>query len=518
MQQRLFRRRYLVALALFLNSIPLCSIAQSSSLRSQPAATSYSIGIQALNRGDYREALAEIQDAIQQDTDNLDYQYVLGIVYSRMQRFEEAQAIFGALLQQNEQLFRKVYFDLAFIYVQTGKEEMALETIEKARPVDPGRADYEKGIVYMRLKRFPQAVGSFQRAVASKPELATEAMTQEAIAQYHLKNFGEAKNLLEKVLGKKLPPNKAEEIRRMLDAVQSALKASRPWQLSAAVGFQYDDNVYQTPFQQANFQAARLRHPGEKDDGGFLASVTGRYRLLEKDAWQFGVGYNHYSMVYVDHSELDVVGMRPSVYAQWQGDAMRADMQYIYSHFWVDGKSWVNVHSFLPRFIMAHGDRWRTEILGGTEWHLYDDATPDDRLYFIGATEFFLMRGGKAHLRLGFLGGYEDLVPDARADYRIYEPTLGLQWPIWEDRWFVDISGRYIWRDYDFDPTISNTTSRLDQEKNLSFTIYGQITPSVQLAFLFQQIWSDSNIPDPPHTDFYNYTRAVYTWMVTYNF
>jgi Tfp pilus assembly protein PilF len=101
---------------------------------------SYNLSIQAMNRGDYREALDQMQTAITGDPGNLDYQYALGIIYSRLQRWEEAEGIFLALVQQDERTFRKAYFDLAYVYLQRGNAEKALEMVEKALPVDPGRA------------------------------------------------------------------------------------------------------------------------------------------------------------------------------------------------------------------------------------------------------------------------------------------------------------------------------------------------------------------------------------------
>jgi hypothetical protein len=95
---------------------------------------------------------------------------------------------------------------------------------------------------------------------------------------------------------------------------------------------------------------------------------------------------------------------------------------------------------------------------------------------------------------------------------------LGFQWPLWRDRLFADISGRYIFRDFNFDAAMSEDEKRLDQEKDLNILLWGQLTPRWQLSFLFQYIWNDSNLPNPDNQDLFTYKRAVYTCMLTFTY
>jgi tetratricopeptide (TPR) repeat protein len=500
---------------------PVSLPAQSQQPQSHPSpdhpSSLYNLAVQAFNREDYKEALSQIQQAISEAPESLEYQYVLGRCYLRMHRLEEAETIFLALLRGDEAVFRKAYFDEANILVQLGKEDEALRVIEKGRPSDPPRADYETGIIYMRQKKYTEAVGPLGRAALARPELASQAMTQQAIAEFHLKHFKESKSLLKRVLEMDLPPQKAQEIRNMLRTVDAAIEATKPWEVEGSAGFQYDDNVFQTPLQQANFQRIR-RIDDDKDDVGFISSLMGKYRVLEDGPWRMGVAYNHYSVVYVDHGDLDAVGARPSAFVQWDKTPYLGELQVAYSHYWVGGDSWLNAPAILPRFSMQHGDRWRTDIAGGTEWHLYQDETPNDTMYFLGATERYLLRDGKAHIRAGYLMSYDNLVPEERADYRSHAVMLGIQWPVWRDEWFIDVSGRYIRRDFDFDPLFSTEKDRVDDEKDVGLLLYGHLTPSLLMSFQFQHIWNDSNIPNPPDTEFFSYRRAVYTLMLTYNY
>ncbi len=500
---------------LALSAFLTCSVVQPASGAAPSAAMSYELGVQAFNRGDFREALKLLQDAVSEDPENLDHQYMLGIAYMRMQRHDEAESIYLALLQADESRFQKVWFDLAVINIQKGREEEALVMLGKAKSLDPGRAEYEAGAIHMRLRDYRRAAEAFNQAAALKPELASHAVTQQAIAEFHQKNLKEAKTLLKKVLSMKLPEERAEEVRKLLESIETASRATKPWRVSATLGVQYDDNVVQNPLDAVNL-APRPRRATDEEDVAFLASFSGRYSFLQKEPWEVGVGYNHYQLTYADHSDMNLIGAVPSIYAQWEKAPYAGSLEYMFGHFWVDGESRVDVHSLFPRFVMTHGNRWRTEAIGGMEWRLYDDETPDDRLYRAGVTEMYLLREGKAHFRVGFLTSYDDMVPEARGDYWTHEALVGLQWPLWRDRWFADLSGRYIWRNFEFDSNISPEEERDDEEQNLSVQVSGLLTSYLQMTFLFQHIWNDSNIVNEQNFDPFHYRRAVYTCMFTF--
>lgn len=519
MGSSLFRRRYSMyplMVCLLLIAVPPRILAQSAS-KSNSAPAAYEIAMQAIGKGDYREALKYLQDAVSQSAENLDYQYTLATVYLRMQRVDEAESILRALLEADPQRFQKAYFDLAGIYSQKGNWEEALAALRKARSLDPGRAEYETGLAYMSLKDYAKAVGAFEKAAMERPDLAPQAMTQQALAEFYLKRFKEAKVLLKKVLAMKITEENAEEVRKLLKAIEVASQAKKPWQVSATFGVQYDDNVYQNPLDAVNQNSL---HGGvrNEDDVVFLTALTGRYSFIQQEPWELGVRYTHYMLTYLEHSDLNLIGASPSIYAQWEQAPYAAGLEYMYSHFWADSESRVDVHSIFPRFVMTHGSHFRTEAIGGVDWRFYQDDTPDDRVYHLGLTEMYLMREGKAHLRAGYLMGYDDMVPDARADYFAHEAMVGFQWPVWQDKWFADLSGRLIWRDYDFDPEISLNNDRQDDEQNVSVQLMGQLTSYLQMTLLFQHIWNDSNIVDQQNLDPYHYRRAVYTCMFTFNY
>lgn len=516
MSNRLFSKGGLFALVLIFSgvSVPCVNAQEPPAVHESASSDVQNQALQLINKGDSQAALNLVQGAIEQNPANLEYQYLLGLVYARLERLDEAEAIFTTLLNTDERNFQKVYFELASILMRKGKSEQSLDALRKARSLDPGRADYEMGLVFMRMRDFNHAVEYLKRVAVNRPDLAVNSTIQEAIAQYHLKNYKESRALLKEVSLRPLSDEKKEEVRVLLQSMEAAIRAGKPWQLIATAGLQFDSNVNQTPVGPGPVT------PSGSEDMAGLISVSGRYNVIQSDPWKIGFGYNHYQLSYYQNTKLDLIGSRPSVYFQWEKAPYFATLEYVYSHYLVNNASRVDVQSLFPRFVMLHGDRFRTEVIGGLEWRFYQDTSPDDRVYHIGLTEFFLMRNGKAHLRAGYLLDYDDMVPAQRGDFTTNTGSVGFQWPVWQEKWYLDLSGSYVWRNFGFDPAMSATTKRRDEEQDLNVMLFGPIADNLQLSILFQRIWSDSNITNRldggPQSDPFNYKRAILTCMVTY--
>jgi len=486
------------------------------SIRAQEAgagSAAYRTAGQAIRIDKPQDALGPMQQAILEDPENLEYQYQLGGIYLRLGRLDEAEVIFRALIAQNEEAYRKAWFDVAHIRSRRGDDAGAVEALEKARPADPGRADYEIGLCRMKLNEYRKAIGSFRKAGAARPDLAPRTIAQEGICFAHLKEYKEARESLEAALKMDQPPETAAELRKLLAAVENAARVGKPWHVTGAVGFQYDSNVLQDSLDEA------ARASGE-GDGAFVANVTGSYDFYRDDSWRVGAAYNHYQVTYFTQSDSGVIGARPALYAQLNKAPFYPGLEYQYSHFWAGGDSKADVQTVVPNLTIVHDEHWRTYIRGEANWRFFRDVTPDDRVYNIGITEMYMMKGGKAHIRAGYLMTLDDLVDSERTGYVSHGGLVGFQYPVYRE-WFVDVSGLFMWRDYDFDPVISLTRTRRDTEQDLNVLLRGPITSNLQMNFLFQYIWNDSNIVKMVNNesfDPYNYRRAIFTCFLTFDY
>lgn len=504
-------RRYLLICSLILSVLPPCLSAQTSSVPHSPAP--FDLAQEAMGRSDFKEAQAQIERAIAEDPSNLDYRYVLGVIDIHLRRLGDAESIFVKLLEADEQRFQPAYFYLANVYAQQGKEQKVVESLAKAHSLDPGRADFETGLSYMRSGKHADALEYFKRAALTKPQLAGEATIQQGLAYFQLKKFKEAKGLFEEALKMKLRPEKAVEVKKLVDATERALYANKPWQVSASTGFQYNDNLFSTPLNAVNI-GPQGGATGETDVINFT-SMVGRYNFFQEDPWKAGATYAHSFATYVDHPELNLMGMRPSLYVQWEKSPYFANIEYAYNYFFVNGKADTQVHSLVPRFVMLHGARFRSEAAAGVDWRVSKQGLFDSNHYFASFTESYLMREGRAHVRAGYTLAYDDFV-EQEPNTLINEVMLGTQWPVWKDRWFIDVAGLYTLRNFDFDSALRR--ERKDDEQNVIVQVFGQLTPYMQLAVGYQHTWNDSNVTSEQSFDPFNFTRAVYTCMLTFNY
>jgi tetratricopeptide (TPR) repeat protein len=470
---------------------------------------------EAMQAGKLPEALDVMQYAVTENPQNLEYQYTLGDVYVRLGRYDEAELIFQTLLRQDGEQYRKAYFDLAYISMKRGKDAEALEQLQGARLVDAGRADYESGLVYGRLKNYGRAAELFRQARAEKPELAADAAMQEAIALFQMKRYEESRKALESMSAMKLPADRAEEAKKLLAAVDAAERAEKPWHLSALVGAQFDSNLFQNPVSNV---AGGVSPTTGQSDWGQLTSLTMRYDLFRCEPWRAGAALNYYNLLYFSHSDLSLVGARPSLYAFWDNKPYLLGVETMYSHYWVGGDNRADVYSIFPVFAYTYADKWRTEVRSNLEYRNYLDQTPDDRLLGVGVMEYYLMQKGLAHIRGGFRVEWDNMIPEGVASFLTSEATVGVQWPIGDTKWVFDIAGYYIHRQFDSDPAF-NSQKRRDNEEDLNIMLRGPLplVPNLQLVFLFQHIWNDSNIVTLG-TDPFNYKRAVFTCMLSYEY
>ena len=471
----------------------------------------------ALNRSDYPGALAFSQQAVAEDPSNLNYQYLLGIAYFKMSKLDEAEAIFLALTRADSVSFQKAFFDLSALYLQKNETENAMEMLQKAYSLDPGRSEMEMGDICLKQKQFDKAARHFKQAAIKKPELKADAEMLQALTLFQSNNASEAKQMLQNVLAMNLPPEKMTAARQLLDSINETQKADKPWYLSATIGVQQDNNVFQNPLENVgvNPYTGGVRNA---EDTSSIFSLTGKYRLLRKDSWSLWGVYNHYQTNYIHNTDLNLVGSRPSLQFVWDRSPLHAGLEYAYAHYWVNGKSTVGVHSILPRFLMDHPDNWQSSVFGAMEWKIYQNQTPYDTHYQLILCEKKMFPNIKSHIRAQYETDLDVIGADGRGNITTHEVLLGIQYPLWFDGWFMDISGRYNWKFFQHDLMISTTTDRTDEQKSLMFAVFGHLYGGLYLNLMVQPIWNTSNIINQYNYDPYAFNKALTACYLTYTF
>jgi tetratricopeptide (TPR) repeat protein len=503
------------------NSVSLQPLIILTSSSPEPAdedgSIAYANAQNAIKNNDYPNALAYIQQAVAVKPGNLDYQYLLGVSYFKLSKLDEAQAIFFALINEDSIAFQKAFFDLSSAYLQRNDEQNALKMLEQAYTLDPGRTELEMGNIYLKQKQFDKASKCFERAALKKPELKADAATLQAVALLQLNQRSEATRLLLHVLEMDLTPDKTVAVQQLINSINESEKSDKPWQLTATLGFQYDDNVFLDPLDNLGLKPITdgVRN---KEDGLSIFSLTGRYRFLKKDYWSFWGAYNHYQTNYINNTDLNIVGSRPSLQFQWDKLPFHAGLEYAYSHYWVDGESRVGVQSLLPRFFIEHPDNWRTNVSGVVEWKIYEDYSPNDRHYRLALMEIKMFPERKSHFRMQYAADFDEIGAEGSANVTGHEILAGIQYPLWIENWFMDVSGSYNWKFFQYDPQISVSGSRTDEQKSATFMVFGQLRSGLYLNLMAQPIWNDSNITNQLKYDPYEFKKALVSCYLTYTF
>ncbi|MHC1724879.1 MAG: tetratricopeptide repeat protein [Syntrophobacteraceae bacterium] len=509
--------KYRYLLCFMILSIAVIFLPLLSSAQGTPGAPADESAYEAMRTGRFQEAFPLMEQAVAGSPGNLELQYNLGVIYFNLGRLDEAEIIFQVLLRQDEGEFRKACFDLAAIALKKGKRVEAIDFLEKARPVDPGRSDLEIGLVYLDLKDYNKAIDSFRRARSQRADLTIPATIHEAAALSQLKKSDEAKKLLEPLLKLQLTPEDRQSVNNMLAGLKAAERMEKRWRLSGISGFMYDTNVLLNPLVPS-----LVGNPTDEADFAQINSITARYDLYRKDPWVFGASYNHFNMTYFEHADASIIASRPSLYGYWNSPPFFMGMEYIYGKYWAGDAPSADVHSLNPVLAMSMGEKWRTEVRAWNDWRDFHNGTPNDQIHGVGVLQYYLMKKGLAHVRAGVLQEFVDTSPKDAGSYQDTQFTAGIQWPVWKDKWFMELAGVYILRDYRFNPGISSTVRRSDDEQDLYVSLRGPLVDNIQIVFTFQRVWNDSNIEQPVGSnifgDPFNFKRAIFSCMLAFEY
>lgn len=138
------------------------------------ASMAFEAGLAALDRGDFGVAAAEFERGLEAQESAL-IAFYHG--YSLQRAGEQRRAI--ASYQQALAEFADsdiVLNNLGFAYVSVGRYDLALDTLRRARELNPRNVDVHLnlGLTYYALDRFGPAIEAFEEAIALNPDLESQ--------------------------------------------------------------------------------------------------------------------------------------------------------------------------------------------------------------------------------------------------------------------------------------------------------------------------------------------------------
>jgi Flp pilus assembly protein TadD, contains TPR repeats len=155
----------------------------------------------------YEEALRAVEKAIELDSDNAGYHYLLGAALHRLKRQEEALRAVEKSIELDPDS-AEYYYSLSITLHKLKRYEEALTAIEKAIELDPDNAKFmeTKGALEFRLEKYPEALSIINEVLKKDPTTAyayrCRAMIYAEMRKNHL--FDCDDNMIEEDFSKSL--------------------------------------------------------------------------------------------------------------------------------------------------------------------------------------------------------------------------------------------------------------------------------------------------------------------------
>lgn len=341
-------RTILAAVALLLAAGPAVASEQSKIL--------YSRGLVEIAAERDHEALALFDAAVAADSTDAMALYYRGVTRGRLGDDEGAVADLGAALEERPD-FDRAAFELGLALLRLGRAAEAKEPLLAARDDREvgSRATLYAGIALLRLGELDESDALLQEAGAFEDQQQAAMYYRGVVAYQQGRRYG-ARSLLQEVVAADPDAAMATEARAILEEIGTE---SRPYQLSAFTGFQYDSNVLLAPTGNAVQNDLRI---SEESDVRSVFGAAARWTPLRGDFGRMQVGYDFHQSLHFDLREFDV--QSHGVGGDISGNRGPWDWGTYawYDFHLLDGSRFLSRLAFLPWVGWRADEHWRTEV------------------------------------------------------------------------------------------------------------------------------------------------------------
>jgi len=490
----------------------------------------YMDGVDAMDDEDYNSAVRNLKAAIELDPSNLEYQYSLGVAYSRLKKNEEALAIFKSLVEREPVTYFKACFDMANIYSGENKYQSAIDILNAAEKVSPGNARIflEKGHVWKNLREYDRAIKDFQKAGELDTSLNQMALYMIGATKLEEEKFDSAVETFK--MAAEIDPLTplAENARLSIPMAEYAAWARKPWYLYTTFNWGYDDNVPRDPLGVITGRPTEL--PTNAGDQFQTFHLKGGYKFVNEKDLEMGVGYTLFSLGYREWTDSNVTSQSPHFYIQGLYDPVLVRFQYDFSYFYAGGnKQGVNpplyltfannsyarlrMHSFMPTISIFEPYDLRTDINLSYQIKDYvDGVTGDASRYSADITQTYKIPSTEFYPRIGYRYATEKSQDDM-STYQYHELFAGISSPIYWEIW-GDFSFNYMGSEY---PDFSPEKSRHDDTFTFTFALKRTFIQRLLVSFTYLYLKNNSDYNENGK-DFYTFDKNMYMLSASYAF
>lgn len=469
----------------------------------------------AFSKEKNKEALENIEKAIDLNPLALDYNYLLSLVLIRQKRFKEAIEILDRLILADEGRFGKAYFDLAGIYSKQKRFKEAVIVLKKAEKADRERALLEQGFAYLNSDNLKEAIKKFKE-LRNSPRFRQTASYNLAIAYHRKMDYKRALAYGEEAIEIASETQIRRNAELLIDTIKNDMKLRKHFGLMLSFTSQYDDNVILQPLEQVGLQKIGIP-PSKQGDYLNLFTLKGKYQPFIKRNWGLTLETTYFQYLYNQLKANNLVAIMPSARFNFAFFPVLLRFSYAYGRFLVDKKPYAEVHSISPAVSLVEGKYARSELIFQTDIRRYlDGITPDADRYMVGFQQF---------LKVPIIGettvGYKYEIEnnkEDRGDFFSHEILFGISSPFIL-KTYLSLRYSYLERQFKFTKAISLTQTRHDNQNFLHILLTKRILKYFEANFMFTYTLSDSNIWSEfvPEYGFdpYNWRKRVASFSFT---
>jgi tetratricopeptide (TPR) repeat protein len=439
-----------------------------------------------------------------------------------------------------------------------GNYSEAKDNLVRAASLDPNNPEILSllGTTSLALKDYPAAKEAFTKTIALDPN-CPRAKLYLGVSNYFMGNYTEAERLIKEAqalapddglshyylglvkahqgrpedalteleTGMKLSPQIGLGFKGYLEAVKSTSRETRPFSISFATGFEYDDNVKVLP-DNTTIQGIGAggmhtgQYKGGKADWRIPMILNANYEPVRTDQWTAGIRYYAYYGLNYYLSAFNVTDQLGEVYVKYRIDRLTINPFYSFDYTWVGGAPYSMFNSAGLRLTLAE-----TRNLTGDLIYMYQNR---DFKYFGSQTGY--VPYGNAYNRTGYLnqvGLFQTLSGNAgsvRAGF-IWERELtdGINFTANRYRFPLEAYINLPWRIraygyFEYAKTLcSNRDSFANRYRNddyvqFIFQLRRPVTSWMNVIAGYNHISNPSNIQD------YQYNRNIYQLMMMFSY
>ncbi len=141
-------------------------------LPSDPVQAQMRLGVCAMEVGQYDRAAVAFQEALKAQPRDYQTNYNLAIAFQKAKQYDKAEEVLKRLIQYYPEDAVSYYSTILRMYDEAGMNDRAIDAARKVMELDPKNhvAVYNLGVMYQKLKRYDEAIATFQQSLTIKAD------------------------------------------------------------------------------------------------------------------------------------------------------------------------------------------------------------------------------------------------------------------------------------------------------------------------------------------------------------